>query len=141
MNNPVVVLGTARTPLGGLQGDLSGLAAPQLGAAAIAASVERSALGGRAVDEVVFGCVLSAGQGRSAARQAAIAAGLGVTRACDDGQQNVWLGHDRRDDGARRPTSAGPMKSSSPAAWSRCRMRLAPAAEGALRSWDWAMGR
>ena len=52
MNNPVVVLGTARTPLGGLQGELSSLAAPQLGAAAIAAAVERSALGGRAVDEV-----------------------------------------------------------------------------------------
>ena len=78
MNNPVVVLGTARTPLGGLQGDLSSLAAPQLGAAAIAAAVERSALGGRAVDEVVFGCVLSAGQGQAPARQAAIAAGLGV---------------------------------------------------------------
>ena len=78
MNNPVVVLGTARTPLGELQGDLSSLAAPQLGAAAIAAAVERSALGGRAVDEVIFGCVLSAGQGQAPARQAAIAAGLGV---------------------------------------------------------------
>src|SRR6202453_4543616 len=78
MNNPVVVLGTARTPLGGLQGDLSSLAAPQLGAAAIAAAVERSALGGRAVDEVIFGCVLSAGQGQAPARQASIAAGLGV---------------------------------------------------------------
>ena len=78
MQNPVVILGTARTPLGGLQGDLSSLAAPQLGAAAIAAAVERSALRGRAVDEVIFGCVLTAGQGQAPARQAAIAAGLGV---------------------------------------------------------------
>ena len=67
MQYPVVVLGTARTPLGGLQGDLSSLAAPQLGAAAIAAAVERSALRGRAVDEVIFGCVLSAGQGQAPA--------------------------------------------------------------------------
>ena len=65
MQNPIVVLGTARTPLGGLQGDLSSLAAPQLGAAAIAAAVERSALRGRAVNEVIFGCVLSAGQGQA----------------------------------------------------------------------------
>ena len=99
--NPVVVLGTARTPLGGLQGDLSSLAAPQLGAAAIAAAVERSGLRGRAVDEVIFGCVLSAGQGQAPARQAAIAAGLGVAapattvnKMCGSGMIAVMLAHD-----------------------------------------------
>src|SRR5271170_3907231 len=101
MNNPVVVLGTARTPLGGLQGDLSSLAAPQLGAAAIAAAVERSALRGRAVDEVIFGCVLSAGQGQAPARQASIAAGLGVAtpattvnKMCGSGMIAVMMAHD-----------------------------------------------
>ena len=101
MNNPVVVLGTARTPLGGLQGDLSSLAAPQLGAAAIAAAVERSAIGDRAVDEVVFGCVLSAGQGQAPARQASIAAGLGVAtpattvnKMCGSGMIAVMMAHD-----------------------------------------------
>jgi len=101
MNTPVVVLGTARTPLGGLQGDLSSLAAPQLGAAAIAAAVERSAIRGRAVDEVIFGCVLGAGQGQAPARQAAIAAGLGVAapattvnKMCGSGMIAVMLAHD-----------------------------------------------
>ena len=134
MNNPVVVLGTARTPLGGLQGDLSSLAAPQLGAAAIAAAVERSALGGRAVDEVIFGCVLSAGQGQAPARQAAIAAGLGVAapattvnKMCGSGMIAVMMAHDGLQVRPDEIVVAGGMESMSNAPY------LLPKARSGLR--------
>jgi acetyl-CoA C-acetyltransferase len=62
--DPVVIVGAARTPMGEFQGELSGLAAPQLGASAIRAAVERSGVKPDQVDEVFMGCVLSAGVGR-----------------------------------------------------------------------------
>jgi len=101
MSNPVVILGTARTPLGGFQGDLSSFSAPDLGGAAIKAAVARSDINGAPVDEVIFGCVLPAGLGQAPARQAAIAAGLGVgtpsttvNKMCGSGMAAVMLAHD-----------------------------------------------
>ena len=103
MNNPVVVLGTARTPLGGLQGDLSSLAAPQLrGGGDRGGGQKRSALGGRAVDEVIFGCVLSAGgDGSPRVNPAMRYPGLGVSapattvnKMCGSGMIAVMMAHD-----------------------------------------------
>jgi len=77
MSNPTVVITSiARTPMGGMQGMLSSLAAPDLGAAVIRAAVERSQLSPADVEEVIMGCVLPAGLGQAPARQAARAAGL-----------------------------------------------------------------
>jgi len=58
MSDPIVIVSAARTPMGGFQGDLKGLTAPQLGSAAIRAAVERAGIASDAVDEVLFGCVL-----------------------------------------------------------------------------------
>ena len=69
-NDPVVIVSAARTPMGGFQGDFKGLTAPQLGAAAIRAAVERAGVADNGVEEVLFGCVLSAGLGQAPARQA-----------------------------------------------------------------------
>jgi acetyl-CoA C-acetyltransferase len=81
-NDPVVIVGLARTPMGGFQGELKGFAAPQLGAAAIRAAVERAKLGPAEVQEVIMGCVLPAGQGQAPARQAALGAGLPLGTGC-----------------------------------------------------------
>ncbi|MFT6373344.1 MAG: acetyl-CoA C-acetyltransferase, partial [Gammaproteobacteria bacterium] len=101
MNEKIVITGIARTPLGGFQGALSDVSAPQLGATAIAAAVERSGLGNDSVDEVIMGCVLSAGLGQAAARQASIGAGLAlstgsttINKMCGSGMKAVMLAHD-----------------------------------------------
>ena len=99
--DPIVVVGAARTPMGGFQGDLKDAGAPELGASAIRAVLERSGLASEAVDETVFGCVLAAGQGQAPARQAAIGAGLPfaagattVNKMCGSGMKAVMLAHD-----------------------------------------------
>jgi acetyl-CoA C-acetyltransferase len=80
--DPVVIVAVARTPMGGMQGELKDFAAPQLGAAAIRAAIERSGVKPDAVEEVVMGCVLPAGQGQAPARQAALGAGLPLSAGC-----------------------------------------------------------
>jgi len=97
----VVFLGAARTPLGSFQGELSSLAAPELGAAAIKAAVARSGLDGAQVDEVLFGCVLPAGLGQAPARQAALGASLPlgvpattINKMCGSGMAAVMFAHD-----------------------------------------------
>lgn len=99
--DPIVIIGMARTPMGGFQGSLSTLTAPQLGGHAIAAAVERSGLPAEAVEQVLFGCVLSAGLGQAPARQAALAAGLPlgtacstINKMCGSGMQTVMMAHD-----------------------------------------------
>jgi acetyl-CoA C-acetyltransferase len=79
MNDPVVIVGAARTPMGAFQGDFSGLAAWELGAVAIRAAVERANLEPKLVEEVLFGNCLMAGQGQAPARQALLKAGLPVS--------------------------------------------------------------
>lgn len=99
--DPIVIVGAARTPIGGFQGALREAAAPDLGSAAIRAALERSGLAAEAVDEVIFGCVLAAGQGQAPARQAAIGAGLPfstsastVNKMCGSGMKAAMIGHD-----------------------------------------------
>ncbi|YCI06861.1 acetyl-CoA C-acyltransferase (plasmid) [Ensifer sp. D2-11] len=99
--DPVVIVGQARTPLGSFQGGLKDLSAADLGAAAIADALKRAGLAPDAVDEVMFGCVLTAGQGQAPARQAALGAGLPpgvgattVNKMCGSGMKAAMLAHD-----------------------------------------------
>ncbi|MDR6755602.1 acetyl-CoA C-acetyltransferase [Mycoplana sp. BE70] len=116
--DPIVIVGSARTAIGGFQGDLKDAAAPDLGAAAIRAALDRSGVSPEAVEEVVFGCVLPAGQGQAPARQAAIAAGLPfatgattVNKMCGSGMKAVMLAHDLIAAGSASIAVAGGMES------------------------------
>lgn len=100
-HDPVVIVSMARTPIGGFQGALQHLTATELGAAAIKAVVARARLAPETVQEVMFGCVLSAGLGQAPARQAALGAGLSehtlcstVNKMCGSGMQTVIMAHD-----------------------------------------------
>ncbi|MEC9367204.1 MAG: acetyl-CoA C-acyltransferase [Pseudomonadota bacterium] len=96
--NPVVVASAMRTPMGGFQGPLSPLRAPELGSAAIRAAVTQAGLEGGDIDEVLMGCVLPAGQGQAPARQAALGAGCPeavpcttVNKMCGSGMKTVMM--------------------------------------------------
>ncbi|HEY9068588.1 MAG TPA: acetyl-CoA C-acyltransferase [Burkholderiaceae bacterium] len=101
MSDPIVIVSAARTPIGGLLGDFSTLAAHQLGAIAIKAAIERAKLPGDAVNEVLMGNCLMAGQGQAPARQAALGAGLPqsvgavtLSKMCGSGMRAMMFGHD-----------------------------------------------
>jgi len=118
--DPIVIVGAARTPMGGFQGDLSPLAAPELGAAAIGAVQAQTGIAGAELDEVVMGCVLPAGQGQAPARQAALGAGIpdsvGCTtlnKMCGSGMKAAMLAHDLLTAGSARIMVAGGMESMS----------------------------
>ena len=118
--DPVVIVGAARTPLGGFQGSLKDITAPQLGAAAIRATLERSGLDTGLVDQVLLGCVLAAGQGQAPARQATLAAGLPlgvgattVNKMCGSGMMSAMLAHDLIAAGSATVVVAGGMESMS----------------------------
>ena len=98
-SDPVVILSTARTPMGSMQGALAGASATDLGATAIKAAVERAGVSGEDIDRIYMGCVLPAGLGQAPARQAAIKAGLPksvqattVNKVCGSGMQTVIMG-------------------------------------------------
>lgn len=99
--DPIVIVGMARTPMGGFQGSLSDMTGPELGAAAVSASVERAGLTGNDIDEAVMGCVLSAGLGQAPARQAVLRGGLPqsipcttVNKMCGSGMRAVMTAAD-----------------------------------------------
>jgi len=99
--DPIVIVSAARTPMGAFQGELKGFAAPELGAAAIRAAVERAKVKPEDVQEVIMGCVLPAGQGQAPARQASLGAGLPlaagcttVNKMCGSGMKAAMLAHD-----------------------------------------------
>ena len=99
--DPIVIVGMARTPIGAFQGKLAGLSAPELGARAIKAALQRAGVGAESVSEVLMGCVLPAGLGQAPARQAALAAGLPnavpattVNKMCGSGMKAVMLAYD-----------------------------------------------
>ena len=75
-HDPIVIVGAARTPMGGFQGDFAAVEAATLGAAAIRGALGGAGLAADAVQEIIMGCVLPAGQGQAPARQAALGAGL-----------------------------------------------------------------
>ena len=120
MQDPIVIVGAARTPMGGFQGSLSDLPAADLGAAAIKAAVERSGLAAEDVQEVIMGCVLPAGQGQAPARQASLGAGLPLSagcttlnKMCGSGMKAAMLAHDLLLAGTNEVMVAGGMESMS----------------------------
>ncbi|AUA32539.1 acetyl-CoA C-acyltransferase [Pseudomonas sp. SGAir0191] len=118
--DPIVIVSAVRTPMGGLQGELSSLSAVQLGSAAIGAAIERAGVQVHSVDQVLFGCVLPAGLGQAPARQAALGAGLGkhttcttLNKMCGSGMQAAILAHDLLVAGSADVVVAGGMESMS----------------------------
>jgi hypothetical protein len=137
-----VIIGAARTPTGKFQGLLKGFKAPELGAIAIKAAIERAGVKPEDVDEVIMGCVVQAGIGQAPARQAALKAGLPpevsaltVNMVCGSGLRAVALSPRRRSNSAMR-------KRSSRAVWNRCRTfrmhcrRRATGCGWAIRTWS-----
>ncbi len=134
MIDPIVIVGAARTPMGGFQGDLTALTAAQLGAVAIRAAVERAGLPPERIDEVLMGCVLPAGQGQAPARQAALGAGLPlgagcttVNKMCGSGMRAAMFAHDMLLAGGVEAVVAGGMESMTNAPY------LLPKARGGYR--------
>src|SRR5688572_13219047 len=120
--DPIVIVAAARTPMGGFQGELKSFTAPELGAAAIRAAVERAKIGPDEVQEVIMGCVLPAGQGQAPARQAALGAGLPlsagcttINKMCGSGMKSAMLAHDLLAAGTNEIIVAGGMESMSKA--------------------------
>jgi acetyl-CoA C-acetyltransferase len=118
LKDPVVIVSAARTPMGGFQGDLKSFSAPELGAAAIRAAVERAKIKPEQVQEVVMGCVLPAGQGQAPARQASLGAGLPlgagcttVNKMCGSGMKAAMFAHDLLAVGTNDIMIAGGMES------------------------------
>ena len=114
----VVIIDGARTPMGGLQGSLAAVPAPELAATAIAATMERSGVNASAVDEVFMGCVLPAALKQCPARQAAIGAGIPTSagavtlnKACGSGMQAAIFGYDSILAGTNKIVVAGGMES------------------------------
>jgi acetyl-CoA C-acetyltransferase len=118
MSDPIVIASAARTPIGGLLGDFSSLQAWELGAIAIQAAVERAGIQGTAVDEVLMGNCLMAGQGQAPARQAARRAGLPdaagavtLSKMCGSGMRAMMFAHDMLAAGSADVMVAGGMES------------------------------
>ena len=134
MDDPVVIVSAARTPIGGFQGHFKNLTAATLGAVAIKAALERAGVAGAEVDEIIMGNVLSAGQGQAPARQAALAAGVPnsvgcttINKMCGSGMKAAMLAHDLLLAGSNSIMIAGGMESMSNAPY------LLPKARAGLR--------
>jgi acetyl-CoA C-acetyltransferase len=132
--DPIVIVGAARTPMGGMQGDFNDVMAPSLGAAAIEAAMARAGVKGEDIDEVLMGCVLPAGQGQAPARQAAKAAGIPdaagattINKMCGSGMKAAMLGHDLIKAGSADVIVVGGMESMTNAPY------LLPNARGGMR--------
>ena len=119
-DDPIVITGAARTPIGSFQGVLSDVSATNLGATAIAAAIERSAIAPESVEEVIMGCVLPAGLRQAPARQAALGGGLPlgtpcttINKMCGSGMKATMLGHDLIVSGSAEITVTGGLESMS----------------------------
>lgn len=134
LSDPIVIVSAARTPMGAFQGELKGFAAPELGAAAIRAAIERAKIKPEDVQEVIMGCVLPAGQGQAPARQASLGAGLPlstgcttINKMCGSGMKAAMLAHDLLAAGTNDIMVAGGMESMTNAPY------LLPKARGGYR--------
>jgi acetyl-CoA C-acetyltransferase len=114
----IVIVGAKRTPIGALQGKFNSVAASDLGATAIKAAVEQAGVKAEEVDDLIFGCVLQAGQGQAPARQAAIKAGLNnttpattVNKMCGSGMKAAMMAFDELATGNATIVVAGGMES------------------------------
>ena len=118
MQDPIVIVSAARTPMGSFQGDFSSLAAHDLGGVAIRAAVERAGISPDLVTEVLFGNCLMAGQGQAPARQAAFKGGLPksagavtLSKMCGSGMRAAMFAHDMLVAGTHEVLVAGGMES------------------------------
>jgi len=118
MQDPVVIVSAARTPMGSFQGDFASLAAHDLGGVAIAAAVQRAGIDPALVSEVLFGNCLMAGQGQAPARQAAFKGGLPksagavtLSKMCGSGMRAAMFAHDMLLAGSHEVLVAGGMES------------------------------
>ena len=134
MQDPIVIVGAARTPMGAFQGDFSSLAAHDLGGAAIQAAVQRAGVAPELVTEVIFGNCLMAGQGQAPARQAAFKGGLPksagavtLSKMCGSGMRAAMFAHDMLLAGSHEVLVAGGMESMTNAPY------LLPKARGGYR--------
>ena len=116
--DPIVISSYARTPMGGFQGSLSAVEAPQLGATAVKAAIERAGVDGEDVEQIFMGCVLPAGLGQAPARQAGMGAGLPISteattvnKMCGSGMQAAIMAHDALKAGTANIIVAGGMES------------------------------
>ncbi len=116
--DPIVIVGMARTPVGSFQGAFRDVKAPALGAAAIESALARSAVPAEDVSEVIMGCVLPAGMGQAPARQAAHGAGVPwsvgattINKMCGSGMRAAMFGHDQLVAGASDIVVAGGFES------------------------------
>ena len=119
-SDPIVILSSARTPMGALSGSLADASATDLGAAAAKAAVERAGVSGADIERIYMGCVLSAGLGQSPARQVALKAGLPISveastvnKVCGSGMQTVIMGAEALAAGSVDLILAGGMESMS----------------------------
>ena len=129
-DDPVVIAGAARTPMGGFQGELSDASAADLGATAIRAALAGAGVAAEDVDEVLMGCVLPAGQGQAPARQAALGAGLPygapcttLNKMCGSGMKAAMAAMDQLRAGEGRIVVAGGMESMTNAPYLVPKMR------------------
>lgn len=134
MQDPIVIVGAARTPMGAFQGDFSSLSAHDLGAVAIRAAVERAGIKPELVNDVIFGNCLMAAQGQAPARQASIKAGIPVSagavtlsKMCGSAMQATIYGHDSLVVGTNEVVVTGGMESMTNAPY------LIPKARGGYR--------
>ncbi len=118
MPEAIVIVSAARTPIGGMLGDFATLAAWELGAVAVKAAVARAGMPGDAIDEVLLGNCLMAGQGQAPARQAMRRAGLPdsagavtLSKMCGSGMRAMMFGHDMLTAGSANVVVAGGMES------------------------------
>ena len=128
--DPIVITSMARTPMGGFQGDLKNLSGTDLGAAALKAALQRSAMGSKDVSEVMMGNVLPAGLGQAPVRQAALGAGLDlstpcttISKVCGSGMKAAMLAHDLITVGSADIIAAGGMESMTNAPYLVPKMR------------------
>jgi len=133
-DDPIVIVGAKRTPMGGFQGDLTPVNAPDMGAIAIKAALEEAGIEFSDVDQGIMGCVLPAGQGQAPARQAILGAGLAmdvgaatVNKMCGSGMKAVMDAHDQILAGSADVMVAGGMESMTNAPY------LLPKARGGYR--------
>ena len=137
MTDSVVITGIARTPMGAFKGAFTDVAAPDLGAVAIKAAMSEANVAADAVEQVVMGCVLPAGQGQAPARQAALGAALPkaaeavtVNKMCGSGMQAAIMAHDTIKAGSADIIVAGGMENMTRAPY------LLPDARNGMRMGD-----
>ena len=117
-HDPIVIVGMARTPMGGLLGDLSAMSSPELGAVAIKGALDSANLDTESIDETIMGCCLFAGLGQAPARQAMRKAGVAdktgattISKMCGSGMKAIMQGHDAIVAGSSEVVIAGGMES------------------------------